>query len=59
MAIFNNVSLQLLYFLADLIVDYGTVPIITSHILEPQYPKPSLFGVDKIYLINLERRSER
>ncbi|VDN59376.1 unnamed protein product [Dracunculus medinensis] len=49
----------LLYFLADLIVDYGTVPIITSHILEPQYPKPSLFGVDKIYLINLERRSER
>uniref|UniRef100_A0A915APJ8 Glycosyltransferase 25 family member n=1 Tax=Parascaris univalens TaxID=6257 RepID=A0A915APJ8_PARUN len=47
------------YFVADLVSDYGTMPIVHSAYVAPSYPKPSLFNVDSIYLINLERRQER
>ncbi|EJW75277.1 hypothetical protein WUBG_13815 [Wuchereria bancrofti] len=47
------------YLLADWIADSGLMPIVHSSFLKVTYPRPSLFGVDKIYVINLERRSER
>uniref|UniRef100_A0A914PXS2 Glycosyl transferase family 25 domain-containing protein n=1 Tax=Panagrolaimus davidi TaxID=227884 RepID=A0A914PXS2_9BILA len=47
------------YFLANQISENGIMPIPHSTVLEPQYPEPSKFGFDKIYLINLKRRPER
>uniref|UniRef100_A0AC35FDN4 Uncharacterized protein n=1 Tax=Panagrolaimus sp. PS1159 TaxID=55785 RepID=A0AC35FDN4_9BILA len=47
------------YFLANQISENGIMPIPYSTVLEPQYPIPSKFGFDKIYLINLKRRPER
>ncbi|VDO66135.1 unnamed protein product [Onchocerca flexuosa] len=47
------------YLLADWIANSGLMPIVHSSFLAVTYPRPSLFDVDKIYLINLERRNER
>ncbi|KAL4002017.1 Glycosyltransferase 25 (LPS biosynthesis protein) family protein [Acanthocheilonema viteae] len=47
------------YLLADWIANSGLMPIVHSSFLEVTYPRPSLFGVDKIYVINLERRNDR
>ncbi|VDK86283.1 unnamed protein product [Litomosoides sigmodontis] len=47
------------YLLADWIANSGLMPIVHSSFLKVTYPKPSLFGVDKIYVINLERRNDR
>ncbi|VDN43531.1 unnamed protein product [Gongylonema pulchrum] len=47
------------YLLADWIADSGLMPFAHSSFLKVTYPRASLFGVDKIYLINLERRTER
>ncbi|KAK6100611.1 Glycosyltransferase 25 (LPS biosynthesis protein) family protein [Brugia pahangi] len=47
------------YLLADWIANSGLMPIVHSSFLKVTYPRPSLFGVNKIYVINLERRNER
>ncbi|VDM42540.1 unnamed protein product [Toxocara canis] len=47
------------YFVANLVSDYGLMPLIYSAYVAPSYPKPSLFSVDRIYVINLLRRAER
>uniref|UniRef100_A0A0R3RHK0 Glycosyltransferase 25 family member n=1 Tax=Elaeophora elaphi TaxID=1147741 RepID=A0A0R3RHK0_9BILA len=47
------------YLLADWIADSGLMPIVHSSFLKVTYPKASLFDVDKIYVINLERRNDR
>ncbi|VDK77176.1 unnamed protein product [Onchocerca ochengi] len=47
------------YLLADWVANSGLMPIVHSSFLTVTYPRPSLFDVDKIYLINLERRNER
>ncbi|CAG9539729.1 unnamed protein product [Cercopithifilaria johnstoni] len=47
------------YLLADWIANSGLMPIVHSSFLKVNYPRPSLFDVDKIYVINLERRNDR
>uniref|UniRef100_A0A914W2S2 Glycosyltransferase 25 family member n=1 Tax=Plectus sambesii TaxID=2011161 RepID=A0A914W2S2_9BILA len=45
--------------LLNLIADEGLMPLLYSPHAQPRSPKPSRFGFDQIYLINLARRPER
>ncbi|VDN02504.1 unnamed protein product [Thelazia callipaeda] len=47
------------HLLTNLVADFGVMPIVPSSFLTISYPQPSLFAVDKIYIINLKRRIER
>lgn len=47
------------YLVADIINSFGLGAIPVSTVIKPWYPKPSLFGMDQIYVINLQRRPER
>ncbi|VDM71741.1 unnamed protein product, partial [Strongylus vulgaris] len=46
------------YLLTDLLADGQNLPI-PSQTVRPWVPEPQLWGVDKIYMINLKRRPER
>lgn len=46
------------YHIADLIADEKRIPFISKSV-QPWQPEATKLGVDKIYLINLKRRSER